>query len=262
MRLDRDRIETAHRAHLRERRLQLPPATAWSSRAACARPCQDGEAVDVLDRDHRILEAALVPGLRRALLALHRVSVDVVARKAVFGGDQVGRDALRHEIGRHRHRRIHRPGAAGGDDADTAHRIRRRRRSSVRAGPHMICAAAKFTASSPEAQKRLICTPGTAVPKPAFIAAKRAISPPASPTGSTTPRTTSSTLSFVEVVALLQRLQRRGGERQRGHLMQRAIDLAPAARGADVIVDIGFRHFASLRVRSGHWVIVQMRNCA
>ena len=33
--------------------------------------------------------------------------------------------------------------------------------------PDMISAAAKFTASRPEAQKRLICTPGTPSPKPA-----------------------------------------------------------------------------------------------
>ncbi len=30
--------------------------------------------------------------------------------------------------------------------------------------PDMTCAAAKLTASSPEAQKRLICTPGTLSP--------------------------------------------------------------------------------------------------
>ena len=32
--------------------------------------------------------------------------------------------------------------------------------------PDMISAAAKFTASRPEAQKRLICTPGTLVAEP------------------------------------------------------------------------------------------------
>ena len=35
--------------------------------------------------------------------------------------------------------------------------------------PLMIWAAAKFTASRPEAQKRLIWTPGTASPRPAFM---------------------------------------------------------------------------------------------
>ena len=112
--------------------------------------------------------------------------------------------------------------------------------------PLMIWAAAKFTASRPEAQKRLIWTPGTDSPSPAFSAAKRAMSEPASPTGSTTPRMTSSTTSSLEIVALLQRLQRRGRQRQRGHLMQRAIGLAAAARRANVIVDICLRHDALL----------------
>ena len=51
---------------------------------------------------------------------------------------------------------------------------------------------------------------------------------------------------FGQIVALLQRLQRRGGQRQRGHLMQRAVGLAAAARGANVIVDICLRHDALL----------------
>ena len=49
-----------------------------------------------------------------------------------------------------------------------------------------------------------------------------------------------------QIVALLQRLQRRCGQRQRGHLMQRAIGLAAAARRANVIVDICLRHDALL----------------
>ena len=51
---------------------------------------------------------------------------------------------------------------------------------------------------------------------------------------------------FGEVVAFLQRLQRHGGERQRGDLVERAIGLAAAARGANVIVDICLRHDALL----------------
>jgi hypothetical protein len=66
--------------------------------------------------------------------------------------------------------------------------------------PLMIWAAAKFTASRPEAQKRLIWTPGTVSPSPAFMAAKRAMSEPASPTGSTTPRMTSSTTSCFKLL--------------------------------------------------------------
>ena len=51
---------------------------------------------------------------------------------------------------------------------------------------------------------------------------------------------------FLEIVALLQRLQRRRGQRQRGDLVQRAIGLAAAARRANVIVDKCLRHDALL----------------
>ncbi len=51
---------------------------------------------------------------------------------------------------------------------------------------------------------------------------------------------------FRQIVAFLQRLQRHGGERQRGDLMECAIGLAAAARGTNVIVDICLRHDALL----------------
>ncbi len=53
--------------------------------------------------------------------------------------------------------------------------------------------AAMFTASRPEAQKRLTWTPATVSGSPALIAAVLAMSAPWSPTGETQPRTTSST---------------------------------------------------------------------
>src|SRR3954469_4257520 len=53
--------------------------------------------------------------------------------------------------------------------------------------------AAMLTASRPEAQKRLSCTPATVSGRPALIAAVLAMSAPWSPTGDTQPRTTSST---------------------------------------------------------------------
>ena len=49
-----------------------------------------------------------------------------------------------------------------------------------------------------------------------------------------------------QIVAFLQRLQRHGRERQRGDLVERAIGLAAAARGTNVIVDICLRHDALL----------------
>ena len=51
---------------------------------------------------------------------------------------------------------------------------------------------------------------------------------------------------LLQIVALLERLQRHRRQRQRGHLMQRAIGLAAAARRANVIVDICLRHDALL----------------
>src|SRR5678815_1115054 len=49
--------------------------------------------------------------------------------------------------------------------------------------------AAMLTASSPDAQKRLICIPATLKSQPALSAAVLAITEPCSPTGETTPMT-------------------------------------------------------------------------
>ena len=52
--------------------------------------------------------------------------------------------------------------------------------------------AATLTASSPDAQNRLSCTPATVGGSPAAMAAVLAMSEPWSPSGETTPSTTSS----------------------------------------------------------------------
>src|SRR3954466_16387517 len=59
--------------------------------------------------------------------------------------------------------------------------------------PEATFCAAMFTASRPEAQKRLSWTPATVSGSPALIAAVLAMSAPWSPTGDTQPSTTSST---------------------------------------------------------------------
>ena len=59
--------------------------------------------------------------------------------------------------------------------------------------PDMILAAARLTASRPEAQKRDRVTPATVSDQPASSTAVRAMSAPCSPTGVTQPSTTSST---------------------------------------------------------------------
>src|SRR5689334_7305135 len=59
--------------------------------------------------------------------------------------------------------------------------------------PDATFCAPMFTASRPEAQKRLSWTPATVSGRPALIAAVLAMSAPWSPTGETQPSTTSST---------------------------------------------------------------------
>ena len=207
MRRDRDRVEAAHLAHLHEGGLELRRATACRSRAACARRwSRIVRPLTSFTGTTDFAKPPFLPGLRGALLRLDRIGVDIVAREAVFGRDEIGRDALRQEVVGDRDAGIDRPGAAGGAHADAATWIRRRRRWRCPSCPAMTCAAARFTASRPEAQKRLICTPGTSLPKPALSTAARAMSPPASPTGSTQPSTTSSTSMRVEVVALADRV--------------------------------------------------------
>ena len=178
----------------------------------------------------------------RAGLGLHRVGVDVVARKTVLGGDEVGGDALRQESSsgwrcrgrpaRRRRRRPCRPGSS----------IRRRRRCARSFMPVMTWAAARFTASRPEAQKRLIWTPGVSLPQPALSTAARAMSPPASPTGSTQPSTTSSTRSVSRSLRSRTAFSAVTARSTGGHLVQRAVRLAAPARGADVVVDEGVGH--------------------
>ena len=93
--------------------------------------------------------------------------------------------------------------------------------------PDITCAAAKFTASRPEAQKRLICTPGTPLPKPATerrhagnVAARFADRIDATEDHVVDQR-------GVETVALLHRREHMGGEIERRHLVQRC---RPACR--------------------------------
>ncbi len=84
---------------------------------------EDRQAAVVDDGHDGLAEAALVLGACRALLAADGVRVDVVAREALDGGDQVGADALRHERGVDVRLRVHRPGAAVAAHGHTAHRF-------------------------------------------------------------------------------------------------------------------------------------------
>ena len=111
-------------------------------------------------------EAALGPGpRRRASGSRPRGRSQSSRREAEFGRDDVGRDALRHEIGPERQRRVDGDGGAVRAHRAPGSSSRRRRRRSPRRRRARTWFAARFTASSPQAQKRLIDRPGTSSPR-------------------------------------------------------------------------------------------------
>ena len=152
-------------------------------RAQVLVPVQHRHPVAVGDRDDRAGEVPAGPRLGRPLLRAQRVGVDVVAAEALEGGDQVGADALRHE----RRRVVRSPGPSPRrrrrSPSAPATSTRPRRPAPGGPSPSAPSAAATFTASSPEAQNRLSCTPATVSGSPATSAAVRAMSAPWSPIG-------------------------------------------------------------------------------
>ncbi len=204
---------------------------------------ENGEAVDILHRHDCVLEAALFPGLACALLALHRIGIDVVPGEAVLGRDQVGRDALRHEIGVDGDGRIDRDAEARGAHADAGHAL------DAAADRHLLLAGHHLRRGKVH---RIEARGAEAVDLDA-----RHRGAEAGIHGGEARNVTAGLAHRIdhaehhvvdavgsEIVALLQRPQRHGGQRQRGDFVQRAVGLALAARGADVIVDICFRHDA------------------
>ena len=90
-----------------------PAIACWSGRGSGKTSrlgvIEDRQAVLVADRYDRFREPLVVPGRLGAFLAFDREGVRIVPAEAVLGGDDVGGDALRHEIG------IHREGGIDGD---------------------------------------------------------------------------------------------------------------------------------------------------
>ena len=102
--------------------------------------------------------------------------------------------------------------------------------------------AAMFTASRPEAQKRLICMPATFTSQPALSAAVLAITEPCSPTGETTPMTTSSSAAGSKPWRFCSFTSKPAEQVDRLDLVQAAVLLALAARRANGVEDHRVRH--------------------
>ena len=102
------------------------PGRMCSSRSRIGRPLTSRH------RHDGLREAVVVPGGGGALLALDGEEVAVVAGEAEFGGDDVGADALRHEVGLERDRGVDGDGGAVGAHRRRGSSSRRRRRCSRR----------------------------------------------------------------------------------------------------------------------------------
>lgn len=101
---------------------------------------EDDETAAVLDRDDRPLEAAVLHRGGGPLLGERRVLVDVAPGESLDGGDEVGADALRHEVDLEVGHRVVEPRAAVGGHRHPGHRLDTAREDEVLpAGAHLGC---------------------------------------------------------------------------------------------------------------------------
>ena len=246
MRLHRDGVEARELAHLDERRLELRQRLHGGRRPHVLVLGEQRDAVAVLHRDDGFRKAPFVPGDAGALLALHRIGVDVVAGEAVLGGDEVGGNALRHEVGGDRDRRIDRPCPARCADADPAHRFDAAADRHVVLARHHLGRSEIHRVEPGRAEavdlhaRHAVAVAGAQRGGAGDVAARLADRIDAAEHDVVDER-------GIELVACAQARQRLGREGERGHLMECAVRLAAPARGADVIIDEGVGHEA-LRV--------------
>ncbi len=241
MRLDRHRIEPALFTHHREGGFQCAKGLHVGARPQVLVLGEQRQAVDVPDRHDRAGEAAIIPGRRRSFLALDRVGVDIIARESVFRGDEIGRDALRHEVGRDGDHRIDRPGAARRTDADAAHRLDTSADRAIMLARHDL-GRRKIHGVETGGTEAVDLHPGDV----------RAVSggqrrSPRDVAAGLADRVDAAEHDIVDdgpvkAVAVLERGQRRRGQPERRDFMQRPIGLAAPARRAHVVVDEGVRH--------------------
>jgi len=139
-------VEAPHLTDAGEGRLETAQRLQGGVGAHVLVVVEQRHAVAVLDRDDGLGEVARAPGLGGALLRLQGERVAVLAGEALGGGDEVGRDALRHEVGVVGGLRVHRPGAAVGAHRHAAHaldaaadrQIRLAREHLLRGGVHRL----------------------------------------------------------------------------------------------------------------------------
>jgi hypothetical protein len=202
---------------------------------------EDGQAVDVANRDDGFTEVPRPPRGAGALLALHRIGIHLVARKAVLGGYEVGRHPLRQIIALECDRGIDWPSPARGADPDAAHRLDAAAhrhvvlaRHDLRGGEIDRIEPRGAEAVDLDARHRLV------VARIEHRGARNVAAGLAD--GIDAAHHHVVELARVELVALAHRHEHLGREFERGDRMQRAVGLAAPARRAHVVVDVAVRH--------------------
>ncbi len=191
---------------------------------------------------HRRREPALFPRLRRTLVAFHRVGIAVVAGVAVFCGDKVGADTLRHEIRRNRNRGIDRPRTAVGPHRYPAHGFHAAADHEGRLTGHHL-GRRHVHGFQPARAKAVDLHAGHV-----FAIACRKHRRARDVRALLADRRDAAQDHILHVarveagVAFPKRGQYLRGETYRRHLVQRAVFLAFAAHGAHVVIDVGVGH--------------------
>ena len=241
MRLDGDGIETAHLTHHHEGRIERSQRLHVGAGPHVLVLVQNGKAVNVLDRRDGFGEAAVLPACLRALLAFHRIGVDIVAREAPFRGDQIGGYALRHEVGGNSDRWVHRPCAAGSPHADAAHRFHTARYH------YIVGTGSNLGGRHVDGVEARGAEPVDLHARDLRVVARLEHGGARNVGTGFTNRIDATKdhivhLRGVHLVALLERLQRVSRKADRRHFVQAAILLALAAGRANVIVNECFGH--------------------
>src|SRR5579885_671010 len=204
---------------------------------------EDRQAVYVGNRDHRICEALFFPGLRRALLAHHRIFVHIIAGESVLCRNEIGGNALRHEIGFDRDRWIHRPGAARRADADARHGFHTAADGDLLLAGHNLGRGEIHGLQPRRAEAVDLDARYLLAEIRGYRGRARDIAARFAHRIDAAEHDILNELRL-ELVPLLQRDKRLAREFDRGAFMQRAIRLAAPARRTDVIEDEGLARAA------------------
>ncbi|MND94873.1 hypothetical protein D3C80_871080 [compost metagenome] len=179
--------------------------------------------------------------MRRTPLALDGIGIDIVTRETILCGDEIGRNALRHEEGREIDRRVHVPGTARHAHADARHAFHA-------AGDDDIVRSRLDLAG------REVDGIKTRGAEARDLHARRPVGITGLEGGGFRDHRAGIHDRIdaahddvvdsrgVEPIAVADGFQCLGSKANGGHLMQAAILLAASARGADMVVDINVGH--------------------